>query len=60
MEATECKDSVALSLLDDDSEIVVQDSFPKEVNVDVTVESDGIIEGTDDLKKAAISITTHG
>ena len=49
---TQFKDSVLLSLPDNVTEIVLQDSFPEEVISDFAVEADGIIEGKDDSKKS--------
>ena len=51
--ATHFKDSVPLSLVDNVTEITVQDSFPEEVISDFIVEADGIIERKDDSKKSA-------
>ena len=58
-EATESKHSVALSQLDTVDVMIIQDSFPEEVDLNVTVEADGVIEGTEESKKTAIGITTY-
>ena len=61
VEVTLSKNSLSLSLLDDVDEVVVQDSFPEEVHLDVTVESDDITEGKDYSKQSKASITNiHG
>ena len=58
-EAIRSKDSVALSLLDDVHEILVQDYFPGEVHLDVTVEDD-FVEGKDDSKKSTTLAIVSG
>ena len=52
--------SVPLSLLDDVNELVAHDSFPEELHLDVTVESDDIIEEKDDSKQFTTIINICG
>ena len=59
-EATESKESVSLSLVDNIQEIIVQDSVPEEVTLDVILESERKIEGKDGLNTSASDITIHG
>ena len=47
-EATQYKDSVSLSLLGDVSEIILRESVPDEVTLDVSVVSDRKVEGKED------------
>ena len=54
-ETTLSKDSVALSLLHDAGEMVVQDSFPEELNLDAQdVQGGDIIEGKIGSKESKI------
>ena len=59
-EATESRETVPLSLVDDIGEIIIQDSIPEEVILDVILEDEKELEGKDDLKTAAADITIHG
>ena len=60
VEAIVSKDSVALSLLDDVNEMVVRDSFPEEINVDVTTEADDGTEGKEDSNQTTTIINVPG
>ena len=60
VEAFVSKDTIALSLLDDVNEMVVQDSFPEEINVDVTVEADDGTEGKEDSNQTTTIISVPG
>ena len=60
VEAIVSKDSVTLSLLDDVNEMVVQDSFPEEVNANVTVEADDDTEGKEDSNQTTTIINIPG
>ena len=44
-EATQLKDSISLSLIDDVSEIILHESVPDEVISDVSIEGDSKVEG---------------
>ena len=59
-EATESKESVPLSLVDDICEIIIQDSIPEEVIFDVILEDEREIEAKDDFKTFAADLTIHG
>ena len=58
--ATESKESVPLSLVDDICEITIQDSIPEEVILDVILEDEKEIEAKDDFKTFAADLTIHG
>ena len=58
-EATESKESVPLSLVDNIGEIIIQDSIPEEVIL-VILEDEKEIKGKDDLKTSTADITIHG
>ena len=60
VEAIVSKDSVTFSLLDDVNEMVVQDSFPEEINVNVTVEADDGTEGKEDSNQTTTIINIPG
>ena len=60
VEVTESKDSTPLALVEGANEMIIQDSFSEEVNLDITVEADGVIEGMDESDISAIGITIHG
>ena len=59
-EATVSKDSIALSLLDDVDEMVVQESFPEAIDVNVIVEADDITGGKEDSKETTTIINVSG
>ena len=52
VQTTPSKDSLPLSLIDG-NEMIIQDSFPEEVNLDDAVQQDRIIEERDDSQKSA-------
>ena len=53
------KDSLPLSLADV-NEMIIQDSFPEEVNLDAIVEEGGNIEEEDNSKKSSATIIIYG
>ena len=59
-EAILSEGSIPLSLLADVNELVANNSFPEEVHIDVTVESDDAIEGKDDSKQSTTIINISG
>ena len=44
-EATQSKDTLSLSLIDDVNEIILHESAPDEVTLDVSIEGDSKVEG---------------
>ena len=58
--ATQSKDIVPLSLVDNLTEIIVQDSLPEEVISDFALEADGVTEGKDDSKKSTTIANVPG
>ena len=59
-EATQSKESVSLSLVDDLSEIIVEDFGTEEMTPDVTVEDVGKFGEKDGLEISAADISSHG
>ena len=59
-EATQTKESVPLSLVDDVVEIVVQDSVPEEVVLYAILDDEGEIVEKGGMKTSAADITIHG
>ena len=49
--ATQSKDSVSLSLVDDVSEIILHESVPDEVTLDVSIEGDSKVERKEDYSQ---------
>ena len=59
-EVTQSKESVFLSIVDDLSEIIVEDSGTEELTPDVTVEDVRKIGKKDGLETSAVDISSHG
>ena len=59
-EATQSKESVFLSMVDDLSEIIVEDSGTEELTPDVTVEDVRKIRKKDGLETSAVDFSSHG
>ena len=59
-EATQSKESISMSLVDDLSEIIVEDSGTEELTPDVTVEDVGKIGEKDGLGTSAVDIYSRG
>ena len=53
------KDSLPLSLADV-NEMIIQDSFPEEVNLDAIVKEGGNIEEEDNSKKSSATVIIYG
>ena len=59
-EATQSKESVSLSLVDDAREIIVEDAIADGMMPVVTVEDEGVFGGKDVLKTSTSDITIQG
>ena len=59
-EAAQSKDAVALSLVDDTKEVIMEECFPEEEILDVIIEKDGDIEGGGNSKKYTPTATILG
>ena len=59
-EAAQSKDVVALSLVDDTKEVIMEESFPEEEILDAIIEKDRDLQGVDDSKKYTPTATILG
>ena len=59
-EAAQSKDSVALYLVDDTKEVVIEESTPEEEILNVIIEEEGDAEGRDESEKSTTAATILG